>query len=73
MASHQRGFSVLRRRMVKYAINTHHRKSNDEYWNSVPWNRGSGDSATASAVVTWARRPPPSSRAMSPLMKITIA
>ena len=31
MASHQRGFSDLSRRMVKYAISTHQRKSKEVY------------------------------------------
>ena len=52
MASHQRGFSDLSRRMVKYAISTHHRKSKEVYWNSVPLKSGSGESATARAAVT---------------------
>lgn len=52
MASHQRWFSVRSRRMVKYAISTHQRKSNDVYWNSVPLKSGRGDSATARAAVT---------------------
>src|ERR1035441_3008868 len=47
MPSHQRGFSVLSKRIVNQAISTHHRKSKDVYWNSVPLNSGSGESATA--------------------------
>ena len=60
------GISDLSRRMVKYAISTHHKKSNEVYWNSVPSKRGRGESATASAAVTCARRPPPSSRGHEP-------
>ena len=39
----------------------------------MPSKSGSGEKATASAAVTWASRPPPSSRAMSPVTKMTTA
>lgn len=31
IASHQRGFSVLSRRMVNHATSTHHKKANEVY------------------------------------------
>ena len=70
-AIHQRGSSSRSRRIVHHAISTHHSRSNEEYWNSVAQNKGSGDSATATAAKVCASRPPPRSRAMRPLAIIT--
>src|ERR1035438_6124133 len=73
MPSHQRGFSVFSKRIVNQAISTHHRKSKEVYWNSVPLNSGSGESATAIAAVAWASRLPPSSRAIRPVTTMATA
>ncbi len=65
IASHQRGSSEFSMRSAKYAIRTHHRKSKPTYWNSAPWIRETDPTATASAAISFAQRPPPSSPAIS--------